>query len=310
MDVPAAVDAPASERRRAGTAETPPIGARDHSGRDAEPSDAPLLVIEPRHGFVRLDLHELWAYRDLLYFLTRREISIRYKQTILGFAWAIIQPVMTMLVFTVFLGKFAKVPSDGIPYPVFSYLGLLPWTYFANAVTRSATSLVTNANLLSKVYFPRLLIPLSGVLSAMVDFLISFAVLVVLMLWYGITPAWQTLWLVPLTLLTALAAVGVGMWLSALNVKYRDVQHAIPFLMQLWMYATPVVYPASVVPERWRVLFALNPLTGVIEAYRAATLGRPMPWAMLAVSVVSTLVAVALGTWQFRRMERVFADVV
>jgi len=276
----------------------------------AEAAHAPLFVIEPRHGFVRLDFGELWHYRDLLYFLTRREISIRYKQTALGFLWAIIQPLMTMVVFTVFLGRLAKVPSDGIPYPVFSYLGLLPWTYFANAVTRSGTSLVTNANLLSKVYFPRVLIPLSGVLSAMVDFAISFVVLVGLMLWYGIAPAWQTLLLVPLTLLTAVAAVGVGMWLAALNVKYRDVQHAIPFAMQLWMYATPVVYPASVVPEKWRALLGLNPLAGIIEAYRSATLGRPIGWDLLAVSAVTTLVAVAVGIWQFRRTERVFADIV
>src|SRR5919107_301901 len=177
---------------------------------DGEP--LPLFVLEPRRGGSLVDLRELWHYRDLLYFLTWREISIRYKQTVLGFLWAIIQPVMTMVVFTVFLGRLAKVPSDGIPYPVFSYLGLLPWTYFANAVTRSGTSLVTNQNLLSKVYFPRVLIPLSGVLSAMVDFAIAFVVLIGLMLWYGIAPAWQTLWLVPLTLLTALAAVGVGVW--------------------------------------------------------------------------------------------------
>lgn len=299
---PTSVVAPATAARPAGAAAEPPPGA--------EPGEQPLLVIEPRHGIARVDLRELWHYRDLLYFLTRREISIRYKQTLLGFLWAVIQPLMTMVVFTVFLGRLAKVPSDGIPYPVFSYLGLLPWTYFANAVTRSGTSLVTNANLLSKVYFPRILIPLSGVLSAMVDFAIAFVVLIALMLWYGIMPSWQTLWLVPLTLLTALAAVGVGMWLAALNVKYRDVQHAIPFVMQVWMYATPVVYPASVVPEKWRTLFALNPLAGIIEAYRAATLGRQIPWQLLAVSAATTLVGVAIGSWQFRRMERVFADVV
>src|SRR4051812_48302965 len=188
----------------------------------------PVLVIEPRAGVVRLDLHELWHYRDLLYFLTRREISIRYKQTVLGFAWAIIQPLMTMLVFTVFLGKFARMPSDGVPYPVFSYLGLLPWTYFANALTRSSGSLVANANLLSKVYFPRVLVPLSGTLSALVDFAIAFVVLAGLMLWYGIMPSASSLAVFPLVLLTALAATGVGLWLAALNVQYRDVQHAIP----------------------------------------------------------------------------------
>jgi lipopolysaccharide transport system permease protein len=284
----------------------PPRAAADAPS----PSDTPVVVIEPRLGLVRFDAAELWHYRDLLYFLTWREISIRYKQTLLGFAWAVIQPVMTMVVFTVFLGRLARMPSDGIPYPVFSYLGLLPWMYFSNAVTRSGTSLVSNAHLLSKVYFPRVLIPVSGVLSAAVDFAIAFVVLVGLMLWYGIAPAASTLWLIPLTLLTAVAAAGAGMWLASLNVKYRDVQHAIPFLMQVWMYATPVVYPASVVPERWRTLFALNPLAGVIEAYRAATLGRPMPWSLLATSTVAALLLLLVGTWQFRRMERVFADVV
>ncbi|HET7457765.1 MAG TPA: ABC transporter permease [Gemmatimonadaceae bacterium] len=281
------------------------------AGAAAAADDAqPLLVIEPQHGFVRLDPRELWHYRDLLYFLTWREISLRYKQTVLGFAWAIIQPLMTMVVFTVFLGRLAKMPSDGIPYPIFSYLGLLPWTYFANGLTRSGTSLVSNSQLLSKVYFPRLLIPLSGVLSAVVDFVVALAVLIGLMFWYGIHPKASIVLLVPLTLLTAVAAMGVGMWLAALNVKYRDVTHAVPFLIQVWMYATPVVYPASVVPERWRPLFALNPLAGIIEAFRAATLGRPISWSLLGVSAVSTLVALLLGLWQFGRMERTFADVV
>ena len=276
----------------------------------AAASDRPVTVIEPSRGMLRFDLDELWHYRDLLYFLTLREISLRYKQTVLGFAWAIIQPFMTMVVFTVFLGRLAKMPSDGIPYPVFSYLGLLPWTYFSNAISRSGGSLVANSQLLSKVYFPRILIPLSGVLSAMVDFLVSFLVLIGLMLWYGIMPAASTVLLIPLTLLAAVAAMGVGMWLASLNVKYRDVTHAIPFLIQIWMYATPVVYPASVVPEKWRTLYALNPLAGIIEAYRAATLGRPINWAMLAVSAVTAFVALYVGLRQFARMERSFADVV
>lgn len=274
------------------------------------PGDAPLFVIQPTKGFVALDAGELWHYRDLLYFLTWREISIRYKQTLLGFAWAIVQPLMTMVVFTVFLGRLAKVPSDGIPYPVFSYLGLLPWTYFANAVTRSSTSLVGNANLLSKVYFPRILIPLSGTLSALVDFAIAFVILIGLMAFYHIPVTVSLLWVIPLTVLTAIAATGVGMWLSALNVQYRDVQHAIPFLMQLWMYATPVVYPASVVPAKWRLLFSLNPMTGIIEAYRDAALDKPISIASLGVSTLAIIFVAAVGGWQFRRMERRFADIV
>jgi ABC-type polysaccharide/polyol phosphate export permease len=194
----------------------------------------PVLVLEPTRGTGRLDFRELWHYRDLLYFLTWREISVRYKQTVLGFAWAVLQPLLTMLVFTVFLGRLAKIPSDGIPYPVFTYLGLLPWMYFANALTRSSMSLVSNASLVSKVYFPRVLIPLSGTLSALVDFLVAFAILGVLMAWYRIVPAPEALLLIPLSALTALAALGVGMWLAALNVQYRDVQHAIPFLVQVW----------------------------------------------------------------------------
>jgi lipopolysaccharide transport system permease protein len=215
-----------------------------------------------------------------------------------------------MVVFTVFLGRLAKVPSDGVPYPVFSYLGLLPWTYFANAVTRSGTSLVSNANLLSKVYFPRLLIPLSGTLSALVDLIVAFAILLVLMLFYSVPITVSLLLVIPLTIMTSIAATGVGMWLSALNVQYRDVQHAIPFLIQLWMFATPVVYPSSVVPARWRLVFAINPMAGVIEAYRASALGRQIDWATLGVSLVVVLVIMVIGAWQFRRMERRFADIV
>jgi lipopolysaccharide transport system permease protein len=255
-------------------------------------------------------VRDIWHYRDLLYFLTWREISLRYKQTLLGVLWAVIQPVMTVIVFTVFLGKLARMPSDGIPYPIFTYLGLLPWLYFSNAVTRSASSLVNSAGLLSKVYFPRVLIPMSGTLSALADFAIAFVVLIVLMLAYGIVPAISTLWLAPLVVLTALAALGAGMWLSAVNVKYRDTAHALPFLMQVWMYATPVVYPTTIVPERWRPLFALNPLTGIIDAYRAATLGRPLDWRTLGVSTAVTIALLALSIRRFGKMEREFADIV
>ena len=271
---------------------------------------SPLFVIQPTRGFAAVDLRELWHYRDLLYFLTWREISIRYKQTALGFAWAILQPLLTMVVFTVFLGRLARVPSDGIPYPVFSYLGLLPWTYFANAVTRSGMSLVANSNLLSKVYFPRILIPLSGTLSALVDFAVAFVLLLALMVIYNVPFVPSLLLVIPLTILTSIAALGVGMWLSALNVQYRDVQHAVPFLIQIWMFATPVVYPASLVPDRWRLLLSLNPMAGIIEAYRAAALGRPLPWASLGVSTLAVLLFATLGGWMFRRMERHFADIV
>jgi lipopolysaccharide transport system permease protein len=272
--------------------------------------EAPLFVIAPTRGFARIDLKELWHYRDLLYFLTWREISVRYKQTVLGLVWAILQPLATMIVFTVFLGRLAKVPSDGVPYPVFSYLGLLPWSYFAGAVTRSSMSLVGNSNLLSKVYFPRILIPLSAILSALVDFAIAFAILIVLMLVYGVAPAPSSVLLLPLSFLMAVASLGIGMLLASLNVRYRDVQHAIPFLIQLWMFATPVVYPASLVPEKWRLVFALNPLTGIIEAFRASALGRPIDWLQLGISLAMAIAVFVFGLWQFRRLEREFADIV
>jgi lipopolysaccharide transport system permease protein len=282
-----------------------------HTNLPATESDSkPYLVIEPRTGMAQVVLGDLWRYRDLLYFLTLREISLRYKQTFLGVLWAVIQPVLSMVVFTIFLGNLAKVPSDGIPYPVFSYLGLLPWLYFSNAVSRSAISLVSNSSLLSKVYFPRALIPLSGVLSALADFAIAFVVLVVLMLFYGMVPAASTFLLIPLAVLTALAALGAGLWLAAVNVRYRDVAHALPFLMQIWMYATPVVYPSSIVPEKWRLVVALNPLAGIIDGYRAATLGRPLDWSTLGVSTFATVLLLVIGVRRFGKMEREFADIV
>ena len=292
------------------TAPRPDVTASDRT-ESQHPHHAPhVVVIEARRGPRTFAFDEIWAYRDLLYFLTRREISLRYKQTVLGVLWAVIQPVAAMVIFTIFLGNLAKVPSDGIPYPVFTYLGLLPWLYFSGAVTRSAQSLVSNSTLLSKVYFPRVLIPLSATLSALADFIIAFLVLVALMLIYGIVPASTTVLVIPLVLLTALASLGAGMWLSAINVKYRDVTHALPFLMQVWMYATPVVYPASLVPAKWRLLVALNPLAGIIEAYRATMLGRPVDWGTLGVSTLATLVVLWLGLRRFAKMEREFADIV
>jgi len=270
----------------------------------------PIQVIAAGRLSLATELAEMWRYRDLLYFLTRREVAIRYKQTLLGIAWAVLQPLLTMVVFTIFLGKLAGMPSEEVPYPVFSYLGILPWTYFATALTRGGASLVGNAQLLTKVYFPRLLIPLASTLSALVDFAFAFAVLLALMLYYGMAPAWTTLWLLPLLGLIALLATGIGMFLAGLNVRYRDVQHAVPFAVQLWMFATPVVYPASLVPERWQFVFALNPMTGLVEACRDAVLGRPLDSRALAVATALAVAAALFGLWRFRAMERRFADVV
>jgi lipopolysaccharide transport system permease protein len=269
-----------------------------------------LVVIEPGRRRLGGEIADLLHYRDLLYFLTRRDLSVRYKQTVLGVLWAILQPLLTMVVFSVFLGSLAGVPSDGVPYPVFAYLGLLPWTYFSSAVTRGASSLVGHANLLGKVYFPRVLIPLSAVLAALVDFLVAAVILVGILLYFGMVPAASAILLVPLSLLTALLALGVGMWLAALNVRYRDVQHATPFLMQIWMFATPVVYPNSLVPAEYRAWFHLNPMAGIIAAFRAAVLGTPIDWQGLSLSSATTVVFLVLGIWQFRRMDRFFADVV
>lgn len=277
---------------------------------DAIESSLPVTVIEPGRASLASEWRELTQYRDLLYFLVRRHISVRYKQTLLGVSWAVIQPFMTMVVFSIFLGRFAGVPSDDVPYPVFCYLGLLPWTYFSGAVSRASQSLVGNANLLGKVYFPRILIPLSAVVSAFVDFAVASVVLVGLMAWYGIWPAASSVWILPLSLLTALNAFGVGAWLAAMNVRFRDVQYLVPFVLQLWMFATPVVYPNSIVPEAYRFVLSFNPLVGNIAAYRSAVLGRPLDFGSLAISLLMACVFVVLGIWQFRRMDRRFADIV
>jgi len=274
-------------------------------------TDIPVVRIEPSRGWVSLKLGELWEYRELLFFLTWRDIKVRYKQTVLGAAWAIIQPVMTMIIFSVIFGQFARLPSDGVPYPIFSYTALLPWNLFAGALTRSTTSVVSSASLVQKVYFPRLVIPVASTLAVLVDFAIAFLVLVGLMFYYGIVPTIATLTL-PLFILLALAiALAVGLWLSALNAQYRDVGHAIPFLVQAWMYASPVAYATSLIPERWRTLYALNPMAGVIEGFRWALLGTGQgPGPMLAVSFGMTLLLLVSGALYFRRMEKTFADVV
>jgi homopolymeric O-antigen transport system permease protein len=270
----------------------------------------PLLVIRPRRGWVALNLRDLWRYRELLYFLTLRDVKVRYKQTVLGATWALIQPVATMLLFTLFFGKLAGMPSDGIPYPLFALAGLVPWTFFSNSVTNSGNSLLGSASLVTKVYFPRMIIPGAAVLAGLVDLAIAFGVLAALFVWYGVSASWGVLLMPFLMVLLALLATGVGMWASALNVKYRDIRYALPFLIQLWMFATPIIYPASIVPERWRWLLALNPLTGIIEGFRSALFARPVDMPALGLSATITGVVLLYAAYDFRRMECKFADVI
>jgi lipopolysaccharide transport system permease protein len=272
--------------------------------------EQPLVIIEPNKAWGVLDFRDLWAYRELLYFLTWRDVKVRYKQTELGIAWAIIQPLFTMLVFTLFFGQLAGVPSDNVPYPVFAYAGLLAWTFFANAITNSGNSLVGNANLITKVYFPRMIIPGAAVAAGLVDFAIAFLIMVVLMVYYGVTITWSILMFPVVVLLTTLLALGMGMWLSGLNVKYRDVRFALPFLVQLWMFVSPVIYPTSFLPAKFRWLLSLNPMTGIIEGYRSSLFGLPFKWAALAGSTVITLILLIYSAYSFRRMEKSFADIV
>ncbi len=270
----------------------------------------PVLIITPSRGWAALNLKEIWAHRELLYFLTWRDIKIRYKQTALGAIWAIIQPLFPMLIFTLFFGKLAKVPSDGIPYSVFAYAGLLPWTYFSGAVGNSSNSIVGSAHLISRVYFPRMIVPASAVLAALVDFIIAFVLLGVLMVWYRIPVTFSTLMLLPLTFLLTLIALGVGMLFSASTVKYRDIRFALPFVIQVWMFATPVIYPASMVPAKWRWVLGLNPVAGIVEGFRSALFGRPFAWGFLAYSVAFAVVMLIYSAYSFRRMERTFADLI
>jgi lipopolysaccharide transport system permease protein len=284
----------------------------------AQPRDAktlgseayPLLVIEPRRSWSALDVREVVAARDLLLLLTWRDVSVRYKQTLLGAMWAILQPFLTMVVFAVLFGKIAKLPSEGVPYAIFAYAGLLPWTFFANAVTNSSNSLVGSAALITKVYFPRIVIPAAAVLAALVDLAVASAVLFVMMIFYHVWPGIGVLMLLPLVLLIALTALGAGLWLSALNVKYRDVRYAVPFMVQMGMYVTPVVYPISVIPHRWQWLLALNPLSGAIEAFRAALLNLPFHWNSLGISLAITIMLLLYAAFAFSRMEREFADII
>ncbi len=270
-----------------------------------------VTIIEPQSGWIPIDFKEIWKYRELFYFLTKRDIKVRYKQTVLGGLWAIIQPFFTMIVFSIFFGRLAKLPSDGIPYPIFVYAGLLPWTYFANALTQSGNSLVGNANLITKVYFPRVIIPASASLAGLLDLFIAMTILGVMMIYYSLYPGLTVLLLPFLVGLTFLCAVGAGLWLSALNVQYRDIRYAIPFLIQIWMFVSPVIYPASMVTERYKWVLALNPMGGVINAFRSCLLGhKPIDWTLLGISTIIIFALFFSGLYYFRRMERTFADVV
>lgn len=277
---------------------------------EQEITTSPLRVISARSGWRAIDLAELWTYRDLFYFLVWRDIKSRYAQSVFGIGWAVIQPLFFMVIFTLVFDRLAKIGSDGAPYPVFSYTALVIWTYFASAFNEATTSLVTNANMIGKVYFPRLILPLSAVLAKLIDLVIAFTLLIGLMIWYGIMP---TPWVFALPLLIAIAmatAAGLGMWLSALAIQFRDIKYALQFGVQLMMYASPVVYPASLVPDKYRLVYALNPMVGVVEGFRSALLDtNPMPWDFIGVGAAVSAVLVVTGTFYFRRTERIFADV-
>ncbi|MGV7223628.1 MAG: ABC transporter permease [Nitrospinales bacterium] len=282
---------------------TPPKAADD--------IQLPVVRRQARPGWVAIDFAELWQYRELLVFYAVRDIKVRYKQTLLGAAWAILQPVMTMVVFSIFFGKLAGVPSDGLPYPVFSFCGLLPWQLFSFALTQSSNSLVQNAHVLTKVYFPRLIIPFASVIAGLVDFAIAFVVLVIMMLYYNIIPGWALITLPLFVLLALAAALSVGLWLSALNVKYRDVRYTIPFLTQLWLFVTPVAYASSLVPSKWQAVYAINPMAGVVEGFRWALLGKAAPpGTMFIISVAATAILLAGGLFYFARMEKTFPDII
>jgi lipopolysaccharide transport system permease protein len=279
--------------------------------RNSQPSALPTLRIAPSKGWVSLKLHELWEYRELLYFLVWRDIKVRYKQTALGATWAIIQPVFTMLVFSLFFGHLGKIPSDGIPYPIFSFAALVPWTFFANGLGQSSNSLVGNDNLITKIYFPRLIVPLASVFSGIVDFLLAFVVLLGMMLYYGMVPTLNVFWLPLFVLLALVTSLGVGLWFSALNVEYRDVRYVVPFITQFWLFATPIAYPSSLLSQPWRTIYGLNPMVGVVEGFRWALLGtKTAPGPIIAVSSAAALVILVTGAFYFRRMERTFADIV
>ena len=270
----------------------------------------PLVVIQPSKRWSLLNLKDIWAYRELLFFLTWRDVKVRYKQTALGAAWAILQPLFMMIIFTIFFGRLAAVDSSGIPYPLFALAGLVPWTFFANSITASGNSLVGSANLITKVYFPRLIVPAAAMLAGLVDFVLAFGMLCLLMLYYRVTLTVQVLFLPVLVLLTALFGLGVGTWMSALNVKYRDVRFALPFVIQLWLFVSSVILPSTSVPQKWRWILLLNPMSGIIEGYRAALFGLPFDWTALGMASVLTIAVLLYAIYAFGRVERSFADII
>ncbi|MCL4182506.1 MAG: ABC transporter permease [Burkholderiaceae bacterium] len=271
----------------------------------------PMVTIRSSRGLLDIDLRSVWHGRELLYFLVWRELKVRYAQAALGIGWAVIQPVFAVLIFTAVFGSFARVPSDGYPYALFAFAGVLPWTYFAEAARRSALGLVGDSELIKKVYFPRLIIPLTNVLAPVVDFAIAFIVFLLVMLWYGVLPTWKLLLVIPLLAVTMASCLAIGLWLGPINVRFRDVGHTLPFLLQIWMYASPIVYPLSLVPEKWRTLYSLNPMVGVVEGFRWALLGKgDVDFFALGLSVAIIAVALAGGLVFFRHRERFFADVI
>jgi len=282
-----------------------------HSPRPSALRHAAYVRIEPAQGWVSIDLKELWKYRELIYFFAWRDIKVRYKQTLLGASWAIIQPLFTMVVFSLLFGRLAKMPSEGVPYPIFCFAALVPWMYFANALNQGSSSLVRSSSLIKKVYFPRLVIPISTVLAGAVDFFLSFVVLIGMMFYFGIELRWQIVWLPLFLLLTTVTALGTSLWLTSLSVKFRDVNHLVPFTIQMWMYATPIIYPSSVLPEPWRTVSGLNPLAGVVEGFRWALIGtNTKPGLVIIASALAALAVFVSGAFYFCRVEKTFADTV
>jgi lipopolysaccharide transport system permease protein len=277
----------------------------------ATPNDLPRTRRQATKGWVWPKLRELWEFRELLYFFAWRDVKVRYRQTVMGALWAIIQPLFTMVIFSLFFGRLAKIPAEGVPYPVFSFAALVPWTFFANALTQASNSLVVSSDMIKKIYFPRLALPIATVLAGVVDFVLAFLVLLGIMLYYGLVPTINILWLPFFLLLALITSLGVSLWLSAMNVQFRDVRYTLPFLSQAWLFVTPIAYPSSLLSEPWRTLYGLNPMAGVVEGFRWALLGTDSaPGPMTIVSSLVALLVLVSGAFYFRRMEQGFADVL